>query len=151
MTDFLKKLIVSNKYSLLVILILSLWLRLARDFSIILSYIVLLVLYVAIGIGVSYVLDLIEVKKKNADKDFDENKEYKSVSRIGTRSVPSNHEEISRHARGMNVQGSAQQKPTAKVTSAYVKSAGSMPSSMSRRLEKTAATFNSIKKALLRF
>lgn len=145
MTDFLKKLIVSNKYSLLVILILSLWLRLARDFSIILSYIVLLVLYVAIGIGVSYVLDLIEVKKKNVDKDFDENKEYKSVSRSRTRSVPSNHEEISRHARGMNVQGSAQQKPTAKVTSAYVKSAGSMPSSMSRRLEKTAATFNSMK------
>ena len=65
MTDFLKKLkklILSNKYSLLVLLILALWLRLAKDYSVILSYVVLIILYLAIGMIVGFVLELLDNK-----------------------------------------------------------------------------------------
>ena len=45
MLNFLKKLFLSNKYSLLVLLILALWLKLVKDYNILLSYLVLIVLY----------------------------------------------------------------------------------------------------------
>ena len=47
MLNFLKKLFLSNKYSLLVLLILALWLKLVKDYNILLSYLVLIVLYLS--------------------------------------------------------------------------------------------------------
>lgn len=132
MLDFLKKLILSNKYSLLVILILSLWLRLAKDYSIILSYIVLLILYLAIGMVVSFVLDIFESKKSVKDTADEAEAKRASVSAAKKREVIG-HREIKKHSE------------QARVTSSYIKNTEGMSSSMSRRLEKTAATFNSIK------
>lgn len=57
MLNFLKKLFLSNKYSLLVLLILSLWLKLVKDYNILLSYLVLIVLYLFVGIIVEMVLE----------------------------------------------------------------------------------------------
>lgn len=133
MLDFLKKLILSNKYSLLVLLILSLWLRLAKDYSIILSYIVLLILYLAIGIVVSYVLDLFESKKSVKDTTDEAETKRASVSVAKKREVIG-HREIQRHSSEQS-----------RVTSSYVKNADGLSSSMSKRLERTAATFNSMK------
>ena len=132
MLDSIKKLILSNKYSLLVLLILSLWLRLAKDYSIILSYIVLLIMYLAIGMVVSYVLEIFESKKSVSDSADESEAKRASVSAAKKREVIG-HKELQRHSE------------KARVTSSYVKNAEGMSSSMSRRLEKTAATFNSIK------
>ena len=132
MLDSIKKLILSNKYSLLVLLILSLWLRLAKDYSIILSYIVLLIMYLAIGMVVSYVLEIFESKKSVSDSADASEAKRASVSAAKKREVIG-HKELQRHSE------------KARVTSSYVKNAEGMSSSMSRRLEKTAATFNSIK------
>ena len=57
MLNFLKKLFLSNKYSLLVLLILALWLKLVKDYNILLSYLVLIVLYLFVGIIVEMVLE----------------------------------------------------------------------------------------------
>ncbi len=133
MLDSIKKLILSNKYSLLVLLILSLWLRLAKDYSIILSYIVLLIMYLAIGMVVSYVLELIDSKKSVKETKDEAAEKRASLSAAKKREVIG-HREIQRH--------SSEQ---ARVTSSYLKNADGLSSSMSRRLEKTAATFNSIK------
>ena len=142
MLDFLKKLIVSNKYSLLVLLILSLWLRLAKDYSIILSYIVLIVLYLIIGIIVGFVLDTIqESKNKKAYSDNDE-KPSRTMPREKKEDVSDSHSAIRNHANSVRKVSVA---TPPKVTSSYIKNADSIPGSVSRRLEKTAATFNSIK------
>lgn len=57
MLKFLKTLFLSNKYSLLVVLILSLWLKIAKDYNIFLSYLILILLYLIVGILVEMVLD----------------------------------------------------------------------------------------------
>jgi len=155
MLDFLKKLIISNKYSLLVLLILSLWLRLAKDYSIILSYIVLIILYLIIGMIVGFVLELLQQNKK--EKEYSEEEKRPSRSSVVTkpsrtapqekkREVLSSHDAIRNHSAGTRtVKVSKAPSATSRVTSSYIKSADGMSGSMSRRLEKTAATFNSIK------
>lgn len=147
MTDFLKKLkklILSNKYSLLVLLILALWLRLAKDYSVILSYVVLIILYLAIGMIVGFVLELLDNKNKN-DEPVEE-KVRPSKRNVVTKPasvtkerIPINHEAIRGHAK------SSERAERSKVTSSYVKSTDGIPSSMSKRLERTSATFNSMK------
>lgn len=147
MTDFLKKLkklILSNKYSLLVLLILALWLRLAKDYSVILSYVVLIILYLAIGMIVGFVLELLDNKNKN-DEPVEE-KVRPSKRNVVTKPasvtkerIPINHEDIRGHAK------SSERAERSKVTSSYVKSTDGIPSSMSKRLERTSATFNSMK------
>lgn len=147
MTDFLKKLkklILSNKYSLLVLLILALWLRLAKDYSVILSYVVLIILYLAIGMIVGFVLELLDNKNKN-DEPVEE-KVRPSKRNVVTKPasvtkerIPINHEDIRGHAK------SSERAVRSKVTSSYVKSTDGIPSSMSKRLERTSATFNSMK------
>lgn len=145
MLDFLKKLIISNKYSLLVLLILSLWLRLAKDYSIILSYIVLIILYLIIGMIVGFVLELLQQNKKEKEYSEEETRPFRrsavtkpsqTVPQEKKREVSSNHDAIRNHSAGTR---------TVRVTSSYIKSADGMSGSMSRRLEKTAATFKSIK------
>lgn len=147
MTDFLKKLkklILSNKYSLLVLLILALWLRLAKDYSVILSYVVLIILYLAIGMIVGFVLELLDNKNKN-DEPVEE-KVRPSKRNVVTKPasvtkerIPINHEDIRGHAK------SSERAERSKVTSSYVKSTDGITSSMSKRLERTSATFNSMK------
>ena len=147
MTDFLKKLkklILSNKYSLLVLLILALWLRLAKDYSVILSYVVLIILYLAIGMIVGFVLELLDNKNKN-DAPVEE-KVRPSKRNVVTKPasvtkerIPINHEDIRGHAK------SSERAERSKVTSSYVKSTDGISSSMSKRLERTSATFNSMK------
>ena len=147
MTDFLKKLkklILSNKYSLLVLLILALWLRLAKDYSVILSYVVLIILYLAIGMIVGFVLELLDNKNKN-DEPVEE-KVRPSKRNVVTKPasvtkerIPINHEAIRGHAK------SSERAERSKVTSSYVKSTDGISSSMSKRLERTSATFNSMK------
>ena len=144
MTDFLKKLkklIISNKYSLLVLLILALWLRLAKDYSVILSYVVLIILYLAIGMIVGFVLELLDSKSKK-DEPVEESvrpskRNVVTKPAVSNRErIPSHHDEIRSHVKSTG---------QAKVTSSYVRSTDSMPSSMSKRLERTSATFNSMK------
>ena len=94
MLDFLKKLIVSNKYSLLVLLILSLWLKLAKDYSIILSYIVLIILYLIIGMIVSFVLD--SLQENNKKKEISENEKKPSRRNIVTKPSQTEHREPKR-------------------------------------------------------
>jgi len=157
MLDFLKKLIVSNKYSLIVLLILSLWLKLAKDYSIILSYIVLTILYLIIGMLVGFALDYLQEKNaektqsKETDAPVRRNIAARPVKRVAVetkRDIPSHHEAILNHStRAQTVKNA----PAAKVTSSYIKGTGNIPSSMSRRLEKTAATFNSIKEGSDKF
>ena len=143
MLDFLKKLIISNKYSLLVLLILSLWLKLAKDYSIILSYIVLIILYLIIGMIVGFVLDLLQENKKEKEYSDMEERPSRTAPRETKRPVSSAHDAIRNHSAGART---VQVTTTPRVTSSYIKSAAGVPSSVSRRLEKTAATFNSIKK-----
>lgn len=151
MLDFFKKLIVSNRYSLIVLLILSLWLKLARDYNVFLSYIVLIILYLIIGMLVGIALDYLQGKKEeketsNKQGNLSQRKIVtKPIQRANAetkRSVPSHHEAILNHSSGTR---STKESSAAKVTSSYIKGTDGIPSSMSRRLEKTAATFNSIK------
>ena len=105
MTDFLKKLkklIISNKYSLLVLLILALWLRLAKDYSVILSYVVLIILYLAIGMIVGFVLELLDSKSKK-DEPVEESvrpskRNVVTKPAVSNRErIPSHHDEIRSH------------------------------------------------------
>ena len=107
MTDFLKKLkklIISNKYSLLVLLILALWLRLAKDYSVILSYVVLIILYLAIGMIVGFVLELLDSKSKK-DEPVEESvrpskRNVVTKPAVSNRErIPSHHDEIRSHVK----------------------------------------------------
>lgn len=70
MLEILKKIVLSHKYSLIILFIFSLWLRLTRDNNIILSYIVLLLLYVVILFCVDlFFSKFYEEKKSTNDKE----------------------------------------------------------------------------------
>ncbi len=56
MLNNIKDIILNNKYAILILFILSLWLRLARDCNVFLSYLILILLYIALGMVVKYVL-----------------------------------------------------------------------------------------------
>ena len=180
MLNFLKKLFLSNKYSLLILLILSLWLKLMKDYNIILSYLVLIAMYLVIGIFVEMVLEKFfpnfsqpqrgertsavhhykdsneEEHQKNSAEDLLEhsNPERRYTARSTTVKREFLHDNetkmqgstlgqtgIQNRARKLEKSGD-----TPKVTSSYIKNAGSIPRDMEKKLIRTAANFNSIKR-----
>lgn len=176
MLNFLKKLLLSNKYSLLVLLILSLWLKLVKDYNIILSYLVLIVLYLLVGILVEMVLEKFfpnfnnphrEEQSAPAQNYEDPDKEKEEpAENLPVRGIPERRytartaavrretvrpeaPERRRPADPSGIQEHAQKleesEITPKVTSSYIKNAGSIPRDMEKKLVRTAANFQSIK------
>lgn len=193
MIDFLKKLLLSNIYSLLILAIFSLVLGLVRGYNIILSFVILLALYLIIGIGVEMLLEKYFPQfadKKPSDKADDmPSEETRTKPRVSTasRSAQQEREPVRRPAaepertpqterklntlnrtvrtefpdrrsgvadhtaireravRNSGVRQSSERTET-KVTSSYIKSAGSIPRDMERKLVRTAADFNTIKR-----
>ncbi len=201
MLDFLKKLLYSNKYSLLILIIFSLVIRLTRDYSFILSFIILTALYLIIGMLVEIVIDRYfpqlsdntEDEDKNADKEVRRNAgrdSRKGADAANTRptrqtrpvrtelpgrsTAPASASAPRGTASSVQSRGSApvrgretapartaaSERPAdrvrpnrndaspeePKVTSSYIKNAGSIPVDMERKLVRTAADFNSIKR-----
>ena len=173
MLNFLKKLFLSNKYSLLVLLILSLWLKLVKDYNILLSYLVLIVLYLFVGIIVEMVLERFfpgfnaprhaERRHEEADDEEPAQEEAQTAKRAPRREI---RQSMSAEKPGETVrtrlperrssvdQSGIQERArklgaedTPKVTSSYIKNAGSIPREMEKKLVRTAADFHSIKQA----
>lgn len=188
MLKLVKKLILSNKYALLVLLILSLWLKLARDYNIFLSYLILIVLYLAVGVLVEMLLDrffpgfassdwsFFGQRENNAETFQEEEPEEKPVSTVRNSDVrrysarnttierkripqeqpqprprtfsgvnrTESRAEISRPPIATS-HASRSEQPEPKVTSSYIKNAGSIPRDVERKLVRTAADFHSIK------
>lgn len=179
MLNFLKKLFLSNKYSLLVLLILSLWLKLVKDYNIILSYLVLIALYLVVGILVEMVLEKFfpnfngseRSVRKPAETQYEapyKREPEESVAeepaadaiperRYSARSVAVRKESGGRELperRGAADQSGIRDRAkeletdrTPKVTSSYIKAAGSIPHEMEKKLVRTAANFHSIKQS----
>lgn len=200
MLNNVKNIILKNKYAILVLLILSLWIRLMRGYNILLTYLILLVLYVVVGIGVQIILerffpDWIK-DEKNEKKDAAEkkavpepaprrtgyerrvpstiDKEYKAESfkrkeanqertqprtTSYTREVPNRRENnvpssygtsgYKKIERSVPVKAAPELKkmsPAPKVTSSYVRNAGGMSYGMEKKLVKTSANFDVIRR-----
>ena len=180
MLNFLKKLFLSNKYSLLVLLILALWLKIVKDYNILISYLVLIVLYLFVGIIVEMVLERFfpgfnaprhaerrceERRHEEAEEEEEElaPEEEQPVKRAPRREIrqsvsaekpgetvrtrlperrsPVDQSGIQERARKLGAED------TPKVTSSYIKNAGSIPREMEKKLVRTAADFHSIKQA----
>lgn len=199
----IKTLIITNKYSLLLLCIFALVLKLTRDCSLILSFIILLALYLILGVVVEVVLEKYfpqfadkkpdagshgrspetrntesaarpkpterreDVRRpvKRAETAVRTEREVRiseseqgipikraSVNRTVRTELPdrrsgiADHTAIRQRAERSPAQGTKAGEAEPKVTSSYIKSAGSIPREMERKLVRTAADFNTIRR-----
>lgn len=97
MLNNVKDIIFKNKYAILVLLILSLGLRLARGYNILLSYVILIVLYIVLGIGVQIVLERFFPNFIENEKN-EENKKEQVVKPVPRERSFERREEVSNRA-----------------------------------------------------
>lgn len=67
--NIIKNFFKNHMYSMMIVLILALLLKLLRDFSIILTFLLLFIAYLVLVLGIEYVLSIVEDKKNASKKD----------------------------------------------------------------------------------